>query len=594
MNMPLITALLFLCAGLCALAVHPRPCAALRRVRPLRAADAGLSRLCVRLYVPLILLIAAAALFARLYALTAVPAGLSAEEALVGVEAKALLQTGGEAFSGALTAQLDVWRTSQTGPLLSALAVPFIALLGPTALAVRLPMALLHLLSAAAFYGLCRRVAGRAGGLCGLFLYALAPGLIMQSRWAYSAQALGPMLVIGLWLLAVSQRRRALYPVAMAVFGLATYACDAAWYVLPPFVLLLTVYALVSRRVAPRAALPGAALYLLLALPALLTLAVNTLDLPGFTLLGVQIPRFDAFEHAGKGPFAPYDALIRGSDAFDAMMDNGFSFVRQTLLQLPEEENVISDLFAMPNFGLYQLFMLPVAVLGGVACLVRLVRERGRAARPRQVIGVLAADGRDGAWALPCVACALLLLCMAGYGVLFRGLNAGHLSMALPLLILLCAQGVSFIARRVPLGGALLCAVYALGFGLFLSAYFAEYAPARTATTHYAGFVEAAAFADTLDVDEVHVTSNVYPHENPDMAVRVLTAFGFDLPTADLLGQTQGQTFAGRFSVFYPESQTIEPTPRTAYILRGSDAYMQDTSGFESRDFGDWCVLWVP
>ena len=62
--------------------------------------------------------------------------------------------------------------------------MPFVALLGPTALAVRLPMALLHLLSAAAFYGLCRRIAGRAGGLCGLFLYALAPGLIMQSRWA--------------------------------------------------------------------------------------------------------------------------------------------------------------------------------------------------------------------------------------------------------------------------------------------------------------------------------------------------------------------------------------------------------------------------
>ena len=212
------------------------------------------------------------------------------------------------------------------------------------------------------------------------------------------------------------------------------------------------------------------------------------------------------------------------------MMDNGFSFVRQTLLQLPEEENVTSDLFAMPNFGLYQLFLLPVAVLGGVAYLVRLARERGRAALPRNVIGVLAADGQDGAWSLPCVACALLLVCMAGYGILFRGLNAGHLSMVLPLLILLCAQGVIYIARRVPLGGALLCAVYALGFALFLGAYFAEYAPARTATTHYNGFMEAAAFASTLDADEVHVTSNVYPHENPDMAVRVLTAFGSICP----------------------------------------------------------------
>ena len=577
MDSPLITFLLFLCLGLCVLATQPRACAALRRRRGLAAAGERLGSLIEKHELFLLLPIALLALWARAYLLTDVPAGLSAEEALVGVQARALLQTGGAAFTGRLTAQLNVWGGGQTGPLLSLLAVPFVAAMGLTVLSVRLPMLLLHLIALFAFYDLCRRIGGRRAARIGFFLYALAPGLVMQSRWALSAHALGPMLVLSLWALSLSQRRKSFYFLSMALFGLSMYACDAAWYVLPPFILALSLYAVASRRLPWGTVLAGACLYLLAALPALLTLLVNTFGLEGFTLLGVEIPRFAAFEHAGRGALTPDPSVFRGADAFDTLMDNGFRYLEQTLVQLQDSTGASIGLYALPNFGLYQLFMLPVAVLGGFAFLVQLRRP------PKEMAAM-------GAGALPCVASALLLMAMSLFCVLFRDLDAAHFAMALPLLILLCAKGTAYIARRIPLAGAVLCLAYTVCFGLFVGQYYAENSPARAEAAHYRGFTEAAAYASTLDVERIHVSSNV-AHPGGDQVVRVLTAFGFDLPAADLIGQMEGDDFAGRFSIFRPEAQTPSPAPGVIYLLRAEDTQTLDEASFTERAFGDWVVL---
>lgn len=576
MDSPLITVFLFLCVGLCVLATQPKACAALRRTRVLGGADKAFARFADRFELPLLLLVAAAALFARAYQLTGVPAGLSAEEALVGVEARALVQTGGAAFTGRLTAQLNVWGTSQTGPLLSLLTAPFVALMGLSVLSVRLPMLLLHSLSAAAFYGLCRRMSGRRAARIGFFLYALAPGLVMQSRWAASAQALPAMLVLSLWALSMGEARRPWHYASMALFGLSMYACDAVWYVIPPFILLLCAYLLVRHKLPVRTVMLGAALYLAVALPAILTLVVNTFGFEGFTFLGVEIPRFEAYEHAARGLLSPDPQLYRGADAFDTMMDNGFSFLQQTLLQLPASTADQPSLYALPNYGLYQLFMLPVAVLGGAAWLVQCFRGK-EASLARRTPAAAAA-------------CTLLLLCMSGFALYFRELDARHLAMVLPLLLLLCAKGLSYVSRRAPLTGALIAALYAIGFGLFAVGYFAEESPVRTAPTFYRGFMEAAAYAETTNPQRVYVSASA-PHSSPDQATRVLTAFAFDLPASAIPGSSTGDDFAQRFTLFRPESQTPVPAPDTLYILRAEDTQALDAEGFNYHEFADWVVL---
>lgn len=53
--------------------------------------------------------------FVRLFRLGTLPEGISAEEALVGVQAKALWQTGGFLFDGQLTTQLAQWTGESSG-----------------------------------------------------------------------------------------------------------------------------------------------------------------------------------------------------------------------------------------------------------------------------------------------------------------------------------------------------------------------------------------------------------------------------------------------------------------------------------------------
>ena len=259
------------------------------------------------------------------------------------------------------------------------------------------------------------------------------------------------------------------------------------------------------------------------------------------------------------------------------MMDNGFSFLQQTLLQLPASAADQTSLFALTNYGLYQLFMLPLAVLGGAAWLVQCFRSKG-------------APHLENRSSIAAVACSFLLLCVAGFALSFRELDAQHLAMVLPLLLLLCTKGFSYIARRVPLTGALLAALYAVCFGLFSVSYFAGESPLRTVSTFYRGFPEAAAYAESSDPQHIYVSASM-PHANPDQAARVLTAFAFDLPASVIHAPFTGDDYAQRFTLFHPESQTPVPAPGTLYLLRAEDTQTLDAEGFDYHEFADWVVL---
>lgn len=578
MTMPFITILLFAFVALCALSTQPATTKSLRRVKLLSRADIALKGFTAKRSTVLFCLILLAGVAARLGYIAQLPAGIDAQEALAIMQARSFASGQGELFTGAWTAQLNVFGATQAGPLFSLLCVPLVALLGDGLLAVRLTMALMHSAAMLAFYGLCKRMGDWRTGLIGFFYYALAPGLIMQSRWAYSAQLLPAMLVLSAYALALSEEKPWLYILSMLLFALSMYACDTAWYILIPFVLLLTVYVCAGRHLPLKIALIGAAIFTFAALPAILTLVVNSFALEGFTLGFIQIPRFESYEHGLKSVLAPDPVLLHGSDQFDMLISNGISFFKQTILQQPTSELRNTGLFALPNFGLYQLFMLPVALLGAVALIVNACRKLPE---------------RKGTAPTTRIACAVLALLLALYGTLYSTLTSDHLAAALPLIILLCVAGFSFIARRVPLSGALMAAMYVAAFVLFMGGYWAAESPVRTASTQYDGFTDAADYVSTLDCEHIRVTSNFYPNENPNVCARIMTAYAFDLPADALLGQESAENFAGKFSLFYPESQEITPLEGTAYILRESDTVGLDADMFTAyAEFGDWVAVW--
>ena len=102
---------------------------------------------------------------ARLVALTSLPNGLNQDEAYAGYNAWCILHYGVDSAGYRNPVYLNAWGSGMN-VLETYLMIPFMALLGPTTLAMRLPQALVACLSLFCIYDLGKRTLGRGFGLC--------------------------------------------------------------------------------------------------------------------------------------------------------------------------------------------------------------------------------------------------------------------------------------------------------------------------------------------------------------------------------------------------------------------------------------------
>ena len=306
----------------------------------------------------------------RLVKLSSLPAGISAEEALVGVQAKALMQTGGFLFGQGMTTQLAQWEGETTGPLLAALTAPLVGLFGMNKLTVRLPLALLSCAAMPAAYGLGEAVSGRRAARWMLILYAVCPIFVLEARLTCGSCAALYLLPIALCLLARGISRPVEMYIGMVVLALTAYAQDMYFFIAPALIAACGAIAAVSGQ-KKRHALLAAALGLLLCVPAVLTAYVNLPDAAGMTLLGmIRIPKLEEFEKAYLT-----EKLARGTLG-QTMLDKLWTVLTGGVFQVLRHENIDSGLFT-PN-GMLALFTvsLPLMTLGALALLARLMDGR--------------------------------------------------------------------------------------------------------------------------------------------------------------------------------------------------------------------------
>ena len=215
----------------------------------------------------------------RLWRFGSVPEGLNQDEAFAGYEAWCLLTTGRDSLGHSLPVYLTAWGSGMNA-LESYLMLPFLALFGRTALAVRLPQLIVGLLSLPAAYGVGKRAAGRWAGLCGMLLLAVCPWHVMLSRWGLESNLAPGFLLFGLYFfLRGMEDSRWLLPSAL-MYGLALYCYATLWPFVPLILLLQAGYALWCGRLRFRGrdglcvGLSVGVLFLL-ALPLMLFLLVN-------------------------------------------------------------------------------------------------------------------------------------------------------------------------------------------------------------------------------------------------------------------------------------------------------------------------------
>ena len=113
-------------------------------------------------------------------------------------------------------------------------------------------MLLVSLLSLPLVWDFARRMLGKDAALLALFLTAICPWHIVQSRWALEANLMPHVLLLAMDLLfmGMHKKRWALY-LSMVFFGLTPYAYGVACYIVPVILLFGAIYAIARRKIRP-------------------------------------------------------------------------------------------------------------------------------------------------------------------------------------------------------------------------------------------------------------------------------------------------------------------------------------------------------
>lgn len=516
----------------------------------------------------------AAGCFLRLWRLGDLPSGLSAEEALVGVQAKSLWQTGGFLFDGDLSALFTQWQGEPCGPLLSTLTAPFVGLMGMTPLATRLPLALISCAAMPAAYALGDALAGKRAGRWCLAAYALCPFFALTARLTYGASAAVCLMPVAVWLLVEGAKRKAaLYAGALAT-ALLCYAQDMFFFLSPAFIVAACLIA-AAYGMKKRNAVGAALLGLAVCVPALLTLWVNMSGREGFTWLGmIEIPKLQEFDKSWL-----FAATADASGALRHAWDRLWSVLAASVFQCVYHENISAELYAPGGLLALFAFSVPLIFLGALSLAMRRlhgVHAAGRCAAGRAMIAAFA-----------CLTLTLLTLFGTdGVALLSSETNMTDYSAFFLFDVLLMTAGLCRIAHRNRLVSRTMGALFAAGF-VFLTAHLTLGGYRQGANVYFDGFrelaVQAARESERLDAPVI-VTEDVYPHREPNAAAEMMYLYATDADMAK--ARTRGAVCEARYL-----AQDESPAPGCIYLARPQDTLSWDYEGFEYFESAGFMLL---
>ena len=510
----------------------------------------------------------AAGVLVRLARLTSLPAGISAEEALVGVQAKALWQTGGFLFGQGLTTQLSQWSGETTGPLLAVLTAPFVGLFGLSKLTVRLPLALLSCAAMPAAYGLGEALSGRRAGRWMLTIAALCPIFVLEARMTCGSCAALYLLPIALCLIARGvTKQAALYP-GMIVLALTAYAQDMYFFIAPAAILACAIIALIFGRRKRHAAISGA-IGLLLCVPAMLTAFVNLTGAEGMTIFGlIRVPRLEGFEKA----FMAENRSV--GDKLWAVLIGG-------VFQVLRHENIHQAMYTPDGMLALFMFSLPLMVLGALALFARWTDGR-RAAREKAAARAMVAA--------TCMVTLAALVMFGSIGTLDMSGTTWLFDHSALILFdaVLMAAGLCTIERKNLKCAAAMGALMAVNFAWLAVQLFGGNYQAN-ANVYFPGFEQMAARAAEIQAEtgeKINVTGNIYPHIQPSAGAEMMFLYATD---ADM--RTAEAERGTRYETIYV-SEDMQPEADEIYLARANEISNWDLEGFDYEESEGYVLIY--
>lgn len=233
----------------------------------------------------------------RLAALGSVPGGMHQDEAFTAWNAFALFHEGMDSAGNHFPVYVADWGDGQSA-LAAWLTMPLLVFSGGhiTPLLGRIPQAVVAIFTLWAVYCLMKRLFGSGAGIWSLFLLAICPWHIMMSRWGLDANFAPGFLIFGLYFFIRGLEQEKFLLAAGLFYGLSLYCYAVIWPIVPIMLALQIIYGLCHKKLRiNKWSLLSCLLLFVMALPLIMFVLINSLDLPEISLFFITIPRMGGF-----------------------------------------------------------------------------------------------------------------------------------------------------------------------------------------------------------------------------------------------------------------------------------------------------------
>ncbi|MFT3751941.1 MAG: glycosyltransferase family 39 protein [Paludibacter sp.] len=227
----------------------------------------------------------------RILGISVIPAGLNQDEASIGYEAFSILKSGFDRNGNFYPIHLVSWGSGQNA-LYAYLSIPFIKLFGLNIFSVRIVNAILSCLTLLVFFFIFKSFTDKKKSLIALALIAICPWSIMSARWGLESNIFPALFLFGTYFLLKAINSNGKYlPIAFAIYAICLYSYGTSYLVMPLFFLFTVPYLLKNRTVSFRNLGVSSILFFVIALPIILFVLINHLQLNEIHFDWFSIPK---------------------------------------------------------------------------------------------------------------------------------------------------------------------------------------------------------------------------------------------------------------------------------------------------------------
>lgn len=290
----------------------------------------------------------------RVCGIDKMPNALNVDEASSGYEAYSIMKYGIDRNGNSYPVFLYSWGEGQNA-LLSYIMIPFIAIIGLSEFSIRLPMAIIGIISLYAFYYLLKNIFdNKKIALLGVTFLAITPWHIMKSRWGLESNIFPDLILLSFLMLTLGlkNKKQILKILSFVILGVSAYAYSTSYLFLPIYVLGTLGYLIYKKQISVKEAILYLGIVFIVSLPIILYVIINMFNLNQITILNITIPKLKLNRYEST------TTIFSGK-----LIENCLQNLKNlALLLITQSDNLNWN--ALPAYGICYIVSIPFFIIG--------------------------------------------------------------------------------------------------------------------------------------------------------------------------------------------------------------------------------------